>query len=496
MNTGRSKIFSNTIYYIGMPVIRNGLAFLTLPILTSFLTPADYGIVGLITIISGFGSVFFGGVNAACARYYFKYVDVEDGLGNFFSTNLLFITGASVIYFTAIYLAFPYVNEFFFKNSVRFIWVGLGFLQFALNYINTINQTIFQNRHEGRIWFINEAVTTFIYVTLAIALVFIGVRFESLIIAGLASEIGRTVITFILLRKLYNLNFRMPLLKESLSYSWPQVPSQVIGFGYSYVDRIIVTRVGDMFQVGILDMTGRVSSILKMIIDGISGVLSPVTLELLKSGTEEAYKKLADLSLKVLAVVLILALGAILFSKEIVVLLMKEGFRGVIYIVPVYIYAYVFGALGMISYWLIYYHAGKTWLQVPIMLIGLISGTGANIILIPLFGLIGAAAAMFISSALLQITQFYIGWRCTPIPFNIRKIVLIYFFIIAETGLLYFLYSLDLHWLIEIPIKLLMLLTFVTALLTVKVIALKDISDTWLYVSNKARNFVYIAGGS
>ena len=73
MNPSKGKLLTNTVYYTGMSFIRNGLSFLTLPILTSFLTPEDYGIVGLVTTISGFGSIFFGGVNAACYRFYFKY---------------------------------------------------------------------------------------------------------------------------------------------------------------------------------------------------------------------------------------------------------------------------------------------------------------------------------------------------------------------------------------------------------------------------------------
>jgi O-antigen/teichoic acid export membrane protein len=491
MNPSKGKLLSNTVYYTGMSFIRNGLSFVTLPIVTSFLTPDDYGIVGLITIISGFGAIFFCGMNAACYRFYFKYKDTESGLSSFFSTNLFFIGSSSVLYFILLFLTFPYLNEFLFKGSIRFIWVGLGFLQFTLNYVNSINQNIFQNRHEGRRWFINEAMTTGVYISLLILLVVSGFRFEALILAGLVSEVVRAAITFSILRKIYSPHFSAPMLKESLAYSWPQVPSHLMGFGYSYLDRIVVSRTSGMFQVGILDMTGRVSSILKMILDGISGVLSPLTLELLKSDTEEAYKKLADISLKILVLVLILALGIILFSKELVLVLMKGGFRDVIYVLPLYIYAHVFGALGMISYWLIYYHPGKTWLQMPIMTVGLISGTAANLLLIPRFGLMGAAMAMFLSSALAQAAQFYIGLRCTPIPFDMKKIGLLFGTIIAETGLLYLLYSFKLPWLMEITIKFAMFSAFILGLLMYKIVLLKDITAIWIYLAGRVK---YIRG--
>lgn len=471
-----------------MSFIRNGMSFLTLPILTSFLTPNDYGIVGLITIISGFGAVFFAGVNFACSRFYFKYKDTMDELSSFFSTNLHFIVCSAALYFLLLFLSFPYLNEFFFKGSIRFIWVGLGFFQFTLTYVNTINQNIFQNRHEGRRWFINEVVTTGVYIGLALFLVVTRLfRFEALIIAGVISQVVCAIITFSILRETYGAHFRAPMLKESLAYSWPQVPSHLMGFGYSYIDRIIVSRVSGMFQVGILDMTGRVSLGLKMILEGIGGVFSPVTLELLKSDTEEAYEKLADIGLKVLVLVLTPALGIILFSKELVLLLMRGGFHDVMYVVPLYIYAQVFGALGMISYWLIYYHPGKTWLQMPIMVTGLISGTAANLLLIPKFGFMGAGMAMFLSSAVLQATQFYTGLRCTPIPFNMKKIGFLFGSIIAETGLLYLLYSFKLQWLTEIVIKLAMFLAFVLGCLVSKIVLLKDIKDIWIYLAGRVK---------
>lgn len=489
MNPGKGKLLTNTVYYTGMSFIRNGLSFVTLPILTSFLTPEDYGIVGLVTIISSFGAIFFGGVSAACSRYYFKYKDTESGLSYFFSTNLFFIVSSAALYFLLLCLAFPYLNDFLFKGSIQFVWVGLGFLQFTLSYLNNINQNIFQNRHEGRRWFINEAVTAGVYVGLSLLLVVTRLfRFEALIIAGLVSEAVRAIITFSILRKIYYPHFSAPMLKESLAYSWPQVPSHLIGFGYSYLDRIIVSRISGMFQVGILDMTVRVSYILKMSLDGIAGMLSPLTLELLRSDTEESYKKLADISLKVLAFMLTFALGIILFSKELVLLLMKGGFREVIYVVPLYIYMHVFGVLGMISYWLIYYHPGKTWLQMPIMTVGLISGTAANLLLIPRFGVMGAAMAMFISSALVQAAQFYIGLRCTPIPFDMKKIGLLFGALIAETGLLYLLYSFKLHWSIEISVKFAMFSAFVLGVLICKIVLLKDIGDIWIYLAGRVKH--------
>lgn len=487
----RREYIVNTAYYTGMPFIRNGLAFITLPLLTSYLTPADYGIVGLVTIVSSFGAFFFCGVGAACNRYYFKYKDSMEELNLFFSTAAIFVVAGAGLYASVLFLVHPYLNTFLFRDRVSYAWLLIGFLQVFLNYLAMMNQYVFQNRHEGRRWFVNESVFTGVYVTLSLFLVLaLGFRFEALLLAGLAAEILRLLFSYLPLRDLYSPRFSRAMVSEALAYSWPQVPAGIIGFSYSYLDRLIMSRAQGIPQVGILDMSARVSSTVKMMLDGVNGVFSPKTVELLKEGTREAAEALADIGLKVLATVLCAALAVILFSKELVLLLIKGDFANVIYVVPLYIYSHVFGALGVLAYWLIYYHREKTWLQIPILTVGLVAGTFFNLLLIPKYGLMGAAAAMFITSGIVHTVQFYIGLKCTPIPFDLRKITALFTGIIAATAVLYLLYYLRLPWYEEVGAKLTMLAAYAALCFRLGAISSRDVSDLLGALSGKIKSLL------
>lgn len=474
----RSRILANTFYYTAMPFLRNGLAFITLPILTSVLTPADYGVVGLVTVVSSFGVFAFCGVGNACYRYYFKYKDSPEELNLFFSTAVLFVLCATVVYSLALFLVYRPLNDFLFQGKVEFKWFLLGFLQVVFNYLGMINQYVFQSRHEGRRWFINESAFTALYVSLSLFLVLVTkLRFEALILAGLSAEILKTTVSYLPLKRLYSPRFSRGMLSEALGYSWPQVPAGIIGFSYTYLDRVIMSRVQGLSQVGVLDMSARVASTVKMALDGVGGVLSPKTLELLKDGTDEAKQKLADISLKALAAVLCVSLLIILFSKELVLVLIRGDFRQVIYVAPLYIYSHIFGALGMLSHWLIYYHKEKTWLQIPILTTGLVTGTILNLLLIPRYGLMGAAAAMFLTSGIVQTAQFYIGLKCTPVPFDLGKIKALFGALIFETALMYGLYALGLHWGAEIAVKVLMLGAFAWLCFALKILTREDAAE-------------------
>jgi len=490
----KEKYITNTFYYTALPLLRNALSFVTLPIMTRFLSPNDYGILALIGMITSFSGMFFLGLNNATFRFYFKYKDDLAKLRELFSTCLAFIIASIVIYGLLIVAAYPFLNSYFFKNKLSLIWILMAFAQFALSYINIINQYIYQNQHEGKKWFLNELLAVAIQIPLSIILVLTRqFTFESIIIAGFAAEGVKFVLLFFQLRKYYAFVFRYPVFKESFGYSWPQVPTSLISFGYSYLDRILLSRFQGLSQVGILDMSSRIGSILKMSMDGIGGTLSPLTLELLTTNTKESLKKLADLNLKIIFLVLFSGLSLILFTKEFVILLTTHEYHFIIYIAPIYVYYHIFGVLGMIAYWLIYYHSKYTFWQIPINVTMLVCNTVANIILIPRYGVIGAAIATFISSGIVQSAQFFIGMRLTPIPMKIYKIVLMFLLLFSETGALYVIYYFNVGLFLGIFIKLLMLLIFIQASLFMGVFTIAEAKEIITGFKNRIQSKLKLA---
>lgn len=70
-----NKILKNSSLYTFCALLQKGTGFLLLPIYTTYLKPEDYGIMNLITSITGFLSILFlVSLHAAAARFHFKYV--------------------------------------------------------------------------------------------------------------------------------------------------------------------------------------------------------------------------------------------------------------------------------------------------------------------------------------------------------------------------------------------------------------------------------------
>jgi O-antigen/teichoic acid export membrane protein len=489
----KTRYIKNTLLYVAVPFMRNLLAFLTLPILTRFLSPADYGTLSLIAMITGFSGIFFMDISNASYRYYFKYREDIRKLQALFSTYFFFLIGVSFVYGIVLYFVFPVLNRLLFKGGISYFWVLLAFIQYALGYFNIINQYILQNQHQGGKWFLNEAVSIIVQITLSIALVLTRkYTFEAIILATIAAEICKFLLIFSQHRKYYGIIFSGSLLKESFLYSWPSISVSLISFGYSYFDRVILSKFQGLHQVGLLDMGKRIATVLKMSMDGVSGTLSPLTMELLTENTKESHKKIADLNLKVSFILIFLAFFIILFTKEMVYLLMTKEYYFVMYVVPVYIYHHVFAILGISSYWLIYYHPSKTFWGIPFSLITLTTTAFANILLIPQFGVMGAAFAALTVSAIANGVQFFVGLRITPIPMDKKGLAIMFGNLFTGTVLLYILYYMDFNMVIEITIKLFMLFLFALAAVTTEIIKISEIKEMISMMKESARKVLTV----
>ena len=73
------KILQNSAIYTVIMVLQKGISFFLMPLYTAFLSPSDYGILGVVSSVSSLMAVFITlGLEAAAARFYYKYNKDED----------------------------------------------------------------------------------------------------------------------------------------------------------------------------------------------------------------------------------------------------------------------------------------------------------------------------------------------------------------------------------------------------------------------------------
>jgi hypothetical protein len=107
----------------------------------------------------------------------------------------------------------------------------------------------------------------------------------------------------------------------------------------------------------------------------------------------------------------------------------------------------------------------------------LIAAATANILLIPRFGVMGAAFAAFTVAAIANGVQFFVGLRITPIPMDKKGLAIMFGSLFGGTVLLYILYYINLNLLIGIIVKLSMLGMFVLIAVMAGIISVTEIKQ-------------------
>ena len=154
------------------------------------------------------------------------------------------------------------------------------------------------------------------------------------------------------------------------------------------------------------------------------------------------------------------------------------------YVVPIYIYYHVFGALGITPYWLIRY-PGKTIWTIPISATNLSLNLVLNLFLIPRYGIIGVAISAFISACISNLLQFAIGVKLTPVPMHKTKIALIFLFLLMGSGLVYLIYYLQLDLFSRLLLKTSILVLFLLVMSKMEIFTLNELKSVYSTVMKR-----------
>lgn len=190
--------------------------------------------------------------------------------------------------------------------------------------------------------------------------------------------------------------FKFPMAKEMLSDSWPLLCSGIAIMVYMRIDQIMIKEMLGVKQVGLYSAAVRISESWYFVPSTIATSLFPAILNA-KQKSEELYlsmlRQLYNLMAKMAFIVAILMT---FFSRFIITLLYGQEFEGASDVLAVHIWTGVFVALGAVrGKWLV--SENLQIMSAKTMSIGALMNIALNIVLIPRYGIIGAAIGTVIS---------------------------------------------------------------------------------------------------
>jgi O-antigen/teichoic acid export membrane protein len=413
------KIFSTAAIYSSGNIIQGILLLILIPIYTHYLTPEDFGFIALMVItISLITSLVIYPID----RFYFKPGNIErKGLILF---NLFFFMASKTLLFAILYWVLGDFIFQFLSNDPQFkkafqLYVGILILSppsyFIYNFLRLTGMT---KRH--------------VYLTVSKAFlsfalsIFLLAEMDWGVLAVVYGEIAGISIVVLfgmpVLFKHFEYKVSSSIIVEPIKYSYPLIPAEHALLLIKSGDRYVLNLLGSVHLVGIYSFGTQISEIINaLILHPLRDTLIPLILKQ-ENNPEENKAFIEKVCGYYYVVAIFVALGMALFSKELVMLLAsREEFWESWVIVPIVGFSFVQHGLGMfLGMGLIF--ANKSIHSSLIVVFSAGINIFLNFILIPHWGLMGAAVATLCSYFTWNGLKAYYSAKFYNLTFNWQRI--------------------------------------------------------------------------
>ena len=385
--------------YVYADIFRKGLAFISVPIFTRLLIPADYGVLAIYFSFMGFFSIISGlGIRGSVTRYYYEE---RDDFDSFLGSNLILCIGWSVLIIIIMIFIKPVLLNFF---NVPFTLLSLaaGTAFFSIIFQNYV--AYLQASKQSKI-------VAKLNVIMGISVLFIGIiltvllkenRYYGKAIAYFFISIIFVLICLKPLLELSKLHIKKKHIKYSLVFGVPIVFHLLSGRILNDFDRFIINQLVGKKETGLYSFAYNVGMIQNIIVMGMLTAWTPIFYGKLN---KKKFNDIDILASKYAKITFIVAYGLILFSRELVIILADKKYHASMDIVPIVIVSYVFFFLYTIYVDYAFYYK-KTYLIAVFTIVAGIMNIGLNYLLIPIYGYEVAAWTTLLSFALLFILHY------------------------------------------------------------------------------------------
>ncbi len=417
-----SRLLAKHSVIYGVGTATNKLvAFLLLPIYTQFLSTHDYGIkelVGLSTDI--IGTLMATAISSAFFRFYFDNKEQEKR-DLVLSSSYISLGGFGFLCVALLSLFTPIMAELILDSSTLYTYFLISFAAMWFQIMNSIGFNLLRADLKS----VQYIVFTIARLITAICLniIFI-IYFEMGVLGILISTLLTSIAIFIFLNipQLLRVGFHLslPLVKDMFRFGFPLIWSQLGAFVVHLSDRFFIKAYSSISDVGLYSLGYRFGTLPGTFIsEPFNQVWQPRRLELFKQeNSEEMFGRVFTYFLLLLTFV---GLGVAILTKDVLIVISDQKFWSAYKIVPIIVLANTIFSF--------HYHFNMGLIiEKKTKYLGYINFSNGllvlllNFLLIPRFGIYGAAYATLIAFIYKVVLTYYFSSRYFRIHFEFNRI--------------------------------------------------------------------------
>ena len=415
------------IYSIGnLSVKLTGLVLIPIYTNPKYLSVEQYGILGILEITSLIIiAVIELSLTQSITRWYWdsEYVNKQKSM---FFTVLSTTIGFALLITASLIFNSGKLSVLLFDSRDFSLLIRLMLTGAALEVISSNIQTLLKLQQRATPFVITNIVKLIVNLSVTIVLI---TRYHLSVEAIFIGQISGNLVFLLLLSKYIlsniSLKFEYTILKEMLTYSYPLIFAAVSANFLSAFDRYSLNYLSTLENVGLYNLGFKIANTVKiLLVTSVQMAISPLLFKMMNSPESGRFYSKYMTYFGFATMIMVLSLS--LFSQEIIQLFTTDIAYSESYkLVPVLTMAIFFSMLKDTS---------LTGLQIAkktkVISIVIFSVTALNlllnVLLIPVFGVYGAAFSTFIAQVIFFIIIYYIAQRKYYIPYELRKVLLIF----------------------------------------------------------------------
>jgi O-antigen/teichoic acid export membrane protein len=417
---GRERQLVSSAVYLLPVVVGSVVPLATLPIFTRVLTTEEYGAWALAMAYAAFATgVANLGLTIGYERNFFEYRAPLQQPALLYSV-VGFVTAAFVL---------VGVGTWLFRVPLARWIVGSGdhggllFSAYCANVVTSVKAyylIYFRNTEDARAyaWYsIDETVLAAVFSVFFVAWMRLGAM--GLVLGHLAA--GLLILALVVRRVSATLKpaFDRALLQDSLRISLPLTPRIFLGVVGSNFDKYLIGLLATVGGVGVYSIGQRVSYLAFQYMTAIENVFTPQVYQRMfglgNKGGASIGRYLTPFAYVSVGVSLLIAI----FSEELLIVLTPQSYHGAIPIVALLAMSYgimFFAKMPQLTY------ARKTFVTSILTVVSLGLNIALNVVMIPRWGALGAAAGTLIAGVLSGAVAFAVRQHYYRIAWEYRRL--------------------------------------------------------------------------
>ncbi|HSL90563.1 MAG TPA: oligosaccharide flippase family protein [Ignavibacteriaceae bacterium] len=458
------ELTKDTAIYGISTMIGRFLNFILVPFYTNIFSPGDYGIVILVYSYIAILNIFFiYGMDAAFLKYA-AFKDIGDDKDNFSTPYIsVFITS---VFFSGLLIIL--------NNSIT-EWIGVPLNYSSIIILSSVIIFVDANavipflklrlEREAKQFAAIKVLNILLNILLNVVLIVgMGWGIEAIFISNLTASLLSLVLVSPTIIRFFKLSFHKVLFNRLLKFGLPYLPAGIAIMLVQVVDVPILERLTDLDTVGIYKANYKLGIFMMLFVNMFQYAWQPFFLQ---NAKEENAKQMFS---KVMTYFSIVGFTMLIILSLFIDDIVKINFGGFsiigaqywrgLEIVPIILLGYLFNGFYVVFSAGIYIEEKS--IYAPIVAgAGAVTNIVSNLLLIPAFGIMGAAFATLISYGVMALGYFLVTQKYYKIDYDFSRLIKLFVLALFIGASYYFLRSTDE---LNLFVKLAMLIVYVSIL--------------------------------